>query len=127
MKRWSLIGQNGQSALPMTAAILRASTENGAVWDDPSEDMLFILLEDVQRGDESRFVDERLADASGQTYIQVIQDGLGGWTVERREGGPERHFTVTVPDLRQAHAAMTTWAFELPLVPPAAAWSRLTI
>ena len=118
---------SGHYALPMTAAILRASTENGAVWDDPSEDMLFILLEDVQRGDESHFVVERLADASGQTYIQVIQDGRGGWTIERREGGPDRHFTVTVPDLRQAHAAMTAWAFELPLVPPAAAWSRLTI
>ena len=67
--------------------MLRALTESGAIWDDPSEDLLFELLSDIDRGHGTWFIVERVADATGQTYIQVIQDGQGGWTVERREGG----------------------------------------
>lgn len=98
----------------MSIPALRARTESGATWDDRSEDLIFELLSDVERGDETYFVVEQLADSSGQTYIQVIQDGHAGWTVERREGGPDRHFTITVPRLGQAHHTMTACAFGLP-------------
>lgn len=109
----------------MSIPVLRASTESGATWDDPSEDLVLELLSDVERGDETYFVVEQLGDSSGQTYIQVIQDSHGGWTVERREGGPDRHFTISVPDLRQAHQTMTAWVFGLPLVPAAESWSKV--
>ena len=111
----------------MTDPLLRALTESGAVWDDPSEDLLFELLSDIERGDETWFIVERVADATGQTYMQVIQDGQGRWTMERREGGPEAHFGVTRTDLRLAHETMTTWAFGLPLVPPHGEWATITV
>lgn len=111
----------------MEAPILRALTESGATWDDPSEDLLFELLSDVERGDETWFIVERLDDGTGQTYIQVIQDGQGGWTVERREGGPDKHFGVTRAGLRLAHEAMTSWAFGLPLVPPVGEWVTISV
>ena len=110
----------------MAAPMLRALTEAGATWDDPSEDLLFELLSDIDRGDETWFIVERVSDATGQTYIQVIQDGQGGWTVERREGGPDRHFGVTRADLRLAHETITAWALELPLVPPPDEWATVT-
>ena len=106
--------------------MLRALMESGASWDDPSEDLLFELLSDVERGDETWFIIERVGDSTGQTYVQVIRDEKGGWMVERREGGPERHFGVTRADLRLAHQTMTAWAFDLPLVPPPDEWASIT-
>ena len=111
----------------MTTPILRAITESGAVWDDPSEDMLFELLTNIESGDETFFIVKRLADASGQTYIQVIQNDGRNWTVERREGGSDEHYEVTFPELRLAHRAMTAWAFELPLFPAPSEWTKVAL
>jgi len=84
----------------MSEPVLRALTESGGIWDDPSEDLLYELLGDVERGDETWLIVERLADTSGQTYTQVIRSDNGSWTVERREGGPDRHYATTVDELR---------------------------
>ncbi len=98
--------------------ILRVQVESGTSYDDPSEDLLFMLLEDIERGEEQFAVVERISDVSQQTYAQVIKSVAGGWTVERREGGPDSHYAVDVASLRQAHAILTCWAFEIPQVPP---------
>lgn len=113
---------------PGAEPILRATTETGAVWDDPSEDVLHELLLDIDRGDEQFFVLERLADPSGHTYAQVIRDG-DAWHVERRDGGPEAHFATRVADLGAAHAVLVDWAFgPLPgAEPPPVTWERLQL
>lgn len=104
--------------------ILRAIVSTGDTYDDPSEDVLFMLFEDVQREDAEFFVVERLSDTSGQTYAQTIPEPDGGWTVERREGSADAHFSTRLPDMRSAHALMTQWAFELPGVNEAN-WERI--
>ncbi len=91
--------------------------DSGASYDDPSEDVLFMLLEDIERDDEQFAIVKRTSDPSGQTYAQVVKNGAGGWTVERREGGPDSHYSVDVPSLRQAHEILTCWAFEIPQAP----------
>jgi len=106
-------------------AEMRALTESGASHDDPSESHLFMLLDDVNRNEEQFVIVERTADRSGQTYAQVIKNTDGSWTVERREGGPSAHFAVEVADMRDAHAALTAWAFELESE-PSLNWTRLT-
>jgi hypothetical protein len=58
--------------------------ESGAVWDDPSEDLLYDLLGVVERGNEQFVVVERTSDPSGQTYVQAIRRDEGGWLLERR-------------------------------------------
>lgn len=108
----------------VSAPVLRATTSNGETSDDPSDDHLFLLFEDTARGDVQFFVVERLADRSGQTYIQAIQDGAGGWIVERREGSPDEHFSAAFGDMRSAHTAVTSWAYELPL-PSGISWDRV--
>lgn len=111
----------------MTEPLFRALTETGAVWDDLSEDLLFELLLDVECGDETWFIVERVADATGQTYVQVIKDGLGGWTVERREGGPDRHFAVNSSDLRSAHRTVFSWVQGAQLIPSSGEWTRIAV
>ncbi len=97
-----------------SAPMLRAVLDSGVTWDDPSEDLLYELLADVDRGEEQYVIVERTLDEAGQTYAQVVKDDRTGWIVERREGGPEAHFSVSVPGLVEAHHILTSWAFELP-------------
>ena len=51
--------------------VLRALPEVGQSWDDPSEDLLFMLLDDIERGEGSFLIVERTTDPSGQTYAQA--------------------------------------------------------
>ena len=111
----------------MTAPILRATMESGETFDDPSEDLLFMLLETIERGEEEFLVLERTADSSGQTYAQTARGQDGSWIVERREGSADRHFGATLTDLRQVHAILTGWAFGLPEAVDATPWAPVAL
>jgi hypothetical protein len=45
--------------------------------------------------------------------------------VERRDGAPDRHYKTVALDMRDAHALLTGWAFELEGWDRGHAWSRL--
>jgi hypothetical protein len=105
----------------MTGPALRATTESGDVWDDPSEDKLFEILGEIERGDELFLVVERLSDPGGQTYIQTIIEGES-FVVEHREGSAERHFRTVVPGRDEAYAVFTAWVHQLPGWREALAW-----
>ncbi len=111
----------------MTAPILRATMESGETLDDPSEDLLFMLLDKIERGDEEFLVLERTRDAAGQTYVQAARNRDGSWDVERREGAADRHFATRVSSMRQAHAVLAGWAFGVPEAVDAATWVRITV
>jgi hypothetical protein len=95
-------------------AVLRAVTASGVVWDDPSEDLLFELLSDIERGEEQFVIVERTLDESGQTFAQSMIQKDGTFVVEHRAGGPSAHFRLRALAMGDAHAALTAWAFELP-------------
>lgn len=105
--------------------ILRVTTESGQTWDDPTEDYLFILLEDIEVGDEEFLILERLGDASGQTFIQCRRNEEGRYLVERREGRPDKHYWTTAPDMRVAHDLIASWAFDPPSTASGAQWTQL--
>jgi hypothetical protein len=98
----------------MTDPVLRATMASGTTWNDPSEDLLFELLTDIEAGDEDFLIVDRTGDPSGNTYAQVIRTHDALYQVEHRDGGPGRHFQAFTPDKRQAHSVLTGWAFELP-------------
>jgi len=107
------------------APIVTATTSSGERYDDPSEDLLFELLLDIERGVETFCIVGRVRDPSGQTYAQVIRNEDESWLVERREGSADRHFAAEFRDLRDAHRALTTWTHELDLDPSADRWQRV--
>ena len=84
---------------------------SGATWDDPSEDMLFELLSDVEAGRERFIVVHRLG--SQETYVQAVLLEGGGFLLEYREGSADQHFAATSRDKRRIHAAMMGWAYQL--------------
>jgi hypothetical protein len=94
--------------------ILRAITGSGETWDDPSEDLLFELLTDIEAGDDEFVIVERTTDPSGNTNAQVCRTADGLFQVEHRDGGPGEHFQAFTPDKRLAHSVLTAWSFDLP-------------
>jgi hypothetical protein len=71
-----------QSPVPQ-GPVLRAQTEQGEQYDDPSEDLLFLLFEDLQQN-QDYFIVERVADTTGQTCMQGHARGSG-----LRSGAPK--------------------------------------
>ncbi|WP_344161560.1 hypothetical protein [Kribbella yunnanensis] len=104
---------------------LRASSESGDTIDDPSEDALFLMLGDVEAGESSFLIVDRLADASGQTYAQALRNADGSYVVEYRDGSADRHYGTLVADVRSAHRLLTGWAFEVPGWRATARWDRV--
>jgi hypothetical protein len=111
----------------MTEPMLRALTGSGQTWDDPSEDLLFELLSDIETGEEELLIVERTADKTGQTYAQVCRADDGRYQVEHRDGDPGHHFQAFTADKRFAHSLITAWAFELPGWREAVAWEPLDL
>jgi hypothetical protein len=111
----------------MTEPTLRAVMESGQTWDDPSEDLLFLLLSDLEAGQEQFLIVERTADTTGQTYAQVRRTDDGRYQAERRDGGPGQHFQAVTPDKRLVHSLLTAWAFELPGWRESQVWKRIDL
>lgn len=101
--------------------------ESGETWDDPSEDLLFILLEDIRDQHELFLIVERTRDPSGQTYMQVIRTEDSKYQLEYRDGSADRHFFAITANMRDAHDVLTKWAFELPNWDTAMQWQPLKV
>ena len=84
---------------------------SGAEWEDPSEDLLFELLGDIERGEEDSLTLERL-DEDDHPKVRLARSAGGDWVAEMDPLG-----TGVVPqswtDMRAAHAWLTSWAFRL--------------
>lgn len=107
--------------------MLRATSESGDTIDDPSEDALYIMFEDIEAGHGTYLIVDALTDAAGQTYAQTSRNNDGTYIVEYRAGGAERHFATVAPDMRAAHGLICGWAFELQGWQDTATWRRLSL
>lgn len=108
------------------ATTLRATSEAGDTVDDPSEDALLMMFEDLEAGEGAFVIVDDLRDRSGHTYAQAARRDDGSYDVEYRDGGPDRHYGTEVPDHRAAHALLTGWAFGLDGWRGSTTWRRLS-
>jgi hypothetical protein len=95
----------------MTESVLLARMSSGAEWEDPSEDLLFELLGDIERGDEDSLTLERL-DAEDHPKVRVARSAGGTWVADMDPPDPgdgPKSWT----DMRAAHAWLTSWAFRI--------------
>ncbi len=108
-------------------AVLRATTESGDTIEDPSEDALRLLFEDLEAGEGTFLIVESVGDTDGQTYVQAARSGDGTYVVEYRQGSADQHFQTTAPDFSEAHALVMMWAFGMPGLHARAAWTRVMV
>ena len=107
--------------------VLRATSESGDVVDDPSEDALFKMFQDLEAGLGTFLIVESVADASGQTFVQAARNDDGTYVVEYRQGSADQHFQASAPDFSEAHALVTMWAFGIAGLHERATWRRLDL
>lgn len=91
--------------------ILLAVTSSGDRWEDPSEDLLFMLLEDLVDESGESFRINRLDTEEGHT-LDVSLDGTV-FRVRRQDGVDAVPVVAASSELREVHAACTRWAFRL--------------
>ncbi|KRA32626.1 MULTISPECIES: hypothetical protein [unclassified Nocardioides] len=106
---------------------LRATAESGDTIDDPSEDALFMMFEDVEAGESTYLIVEALVGSHGQAYAQASRNDDGTYVVEYRDGGPEHHYGTVAADMRAAHALIRGWAFGVPGWRESVRWERVSV
>ena len=91
----------------MTEPVLRARDPNGEVYDDPSEDALYMFMEDL-RPEASPLRVERLGEERHGEWALVTLNAHGLYKFES-DGHVEY-----VSSLVNVHEFLTKWAFDLP-------------
>jgi hypothetical protein len=108
--------------------ILRATNEAGETWDDPSEDMLFMLIDELENPGNAFLIVERLGPDREGHFMQVVapDTARAQYVLEYREGPPEAHYGTAIAAMRDVHETMTAWAFDLPGWNERHAWHQVT-
>jgi hypothetical protein len=95
-------------------AVLRATNEAGEAYDDPSDDLLFELLDELVPGNSFVIVDRVEPERAGHFMQAVMGPDGSPWVLEYREGPQETHRSTSIDSMRAVHEVMTKWAFDLP-------------
>ena len=90
----------------MTDAILRLTDVSGDLCDDPSEDAVFMFMEDLGTPGSSILV-ERVEPGREQEWTRVTRNEHGLYELESSQ---HIHY---VSSLRNVHEFLTRWAFDL--------------
>ena len=106
---------------------LRATSELGDEVEDPTEEALLLMFQDLEAGKGSFLIVEALTDPSGQTFVQAARGGDGTYVVEYRQGGADQHFRTAARDFSEAHVLVTIWAFGRPGLHERAVWTRVSV
>ena len=92
----------------MADPILRAIDVAGESWDDPSEDLLFMFMEDLDHPGAS-FLVERVVSGREDDFMRITAHNDDGYLLE----GPQAVGIGPVQSMRAVHEALTRWAFDL--------------
>ena len=88
--------------------VLRARDASGEVYDDPSEDALFMFCEDLEAPGSS-FIVERIDDGQVAQFMRITRRA-DGYSLE----GTDAAGLPPISSMRATHEALTRWAFNLP-------------
>jgi hypothetical protein len=89
----------------MDGPILRATDATGDVYDDPSEDALFMFMEDLDSSGSS-FRVERVEPGLEEEWVRVTRKDGGLYEID---GSQNVHY---VSSMRSVHEFLTRWAFD---------------
>ena len=92
----------------MGAAYYRADSENGDHIDDPSEDALFMLIDDLN-GSDNTFVVIQPDEDDPVWFASVAVLEEGGYEVIRRDTTRREHDVATHTSIDQIARGLTIW------------------
>jgi hypothetical protein len=89
---------------------MQAVTGDGEVWEEPSEDLLYMLLTDLVEDRGGHFDIIRFDPA--ESTFEVSFDG-SQFRVIRKDSDAVASSVATSVELHEIHAACTRWAFKI--------------
>lgn len=92
----------------MRHPVLVAVVDENEQWEDPSEDLLLILLQDLVAGRTRRLRIDRI-DESGHSF-EITRNNKTFRILRRRD---DRVMEADSEDVREVHAACVRWAFRI--------------
>lgn len=92
----------------MAAQYYHAISENGDQIDDPSEDALFMMIEDLDDADNTFVVVEPDTDDPAW-YASIATLDEGGYEIVRRDTTRREHDVSTETDIDQIANDLTVW------------------
>jgi hypothetical protein len=104
-------GSPGVHDASATPPILRLQTESGDSRADPSEDAMFMFMEDLGPGNAWLEV-VRIGDRAGDAVRVIRDEELECFDIDVRQGSSRRRSRGLA--FRVAHEVLTGWAFDLP-------------
>ncbi len=90
------------------APLLRATDTTGEIYDDPSEDVLFVFMEDLQSPGAS-FVVKRVEKGREGEFMRVTRQDNGAYLLE----GPGTQGIDGAGSMRAVHESLTRWSGRL--------------
>jgi hypothetical protein len=94
--------------MPMPATFYRADAENGDGADDPSEDMLFMMIKRLNHTDNTFVVIQPdTDDPAGFASVSLLEEG--GYEVELRDMRHREHELTVQHDVGQIAREVTMW------------------
>lgn len=91
----------------MTAEYHAADTESGDHLDDPSEDALFMLINQLDHPDNTFVTVTPADDSDWYASVSLLDDG--NYEVERRDPRWREHDLTTAPDVSRIATDLTIW------------------
>jgi len=91
----------------MAADYFDADTENGDHIADPSEDALFMLLQDLAQPDNTFVTINPAGDSDWYASVSLLDDG--SYEVERRDTQRRQHDLITTTDINAVARDLTIW------------------
>ncbi|MFF0429093.1 hypothetical protein ACFYUJ_32490 [Streptomyces sp. NPDC004520] len=92
----------------MAAEYYRADSENGDHVDDPSEDVLFMLIRDLNDTDDT-FVVVQPDDDDPLWFASVAVLDEGGYEIARRDSTRREHDITIESSINRIAGDLTTW------------------
>lgn len=92
----------------MGACYYRADSENGDHIDDPSEDALFMLIDDLNDTDNTFVVIQPDQDDPAWFATVAVLDE-GGYEIVRRDATRREHEVITASDIGRIASDLTIW------------------
>ncbi|MFI9505701.1 hypothetical protein [Nocardia sp. NPDC052566] len=68
-----------------------------------------------------------IVERGDQFYVQTYRDKSGSYTLEYRDGAPDKHFGITIPDAPTVSALIWDWATNDRTRFQALPWTRVTL
>jgi hypothetical protein len=86
----------------------------GETWDDPSEDLLFMMLEEMDQENSFLLVERLDVATPGEAFMRITRSARAMFNIESHEASDAAVSRARIRGIHVVHEIVTRWALRLP-------------